>query len=351
MKIRKNARALGALLLVGLCCRPGPPAAAAAAVPSGVIPVGQTVGVRIRTGGLFVTELSAVPTADGARSPAEEAGLRVGDRIVRAGAGPVDGAEDLQRAVAEAGGAPLALDVVRHGAAVTLTVRPARCAEDGQYRIGALTRDGLAGIGTMTFYDPQTGLFGALGHGITEAGGGDPLPLAAGCILDAAVRDVTKSTAGSPGELKGEFLSEESVGAVLSNTDHGVFGVLRDTALIGRRPAIPVAAPAQAHVGPARILSNVRGGEVEAFEIEIVKVYGSEGDGDGRHFMLKVTDPALLALTGGIVQGMSGSPVVQDGTLLGAVTHVLVSDPKRGYGIFAQTMLREGALCLAQTAA
>ncbi|MDR2670779.1 MAG: SpoIVB peptidase, partial [Oscillospiraceae bacterium] len=305
----------------------------------------------IQTDGLLVTELSEVTTAGGVRRPAEEAGLQVGDRIVRAGDGPVDGAEDLRRAVAEAGDAPLVLEVVRQGAALTLSVRSVRCAEDGQYRIGALTRDGLAGLGTMTFYDPQTGLFGALGHGIAEAGDSDPLPLAAGSILGATVRDITKSTVGSPGELKGEFASEESAGDVLANTGHGIFGVLRDTALAGRRPVMPVAAPAQAHTGAARILSNVRGGEVEAFDVEIVKIYGGEGDGDGRHFMLKVTDPGLLALTGGIVQGMSGSPVVQDGRLLGAVTHVLVSDPKRGYGIFAQTMLREGALCLARAAA
>jgi stage IV sporulation protein B len=350
MKIKKNARALGALLLAGLCCRPGPPAAAAGG-PGGVIPIGQAVGVRIQTDGLLVVELPKVPTADGVRSPAEEAGLRVGDRIVQAGAGPVGDAEDLRRAVAEAGGAPLTLEIVRRGAAVTLSVRPARCAEDGQYRIGALTRDGLAGIGTMTFYDPQTGLFGALGHGIAEAGEDDPLPLAAGSRWSATVRDIAKSTAGSPGELKGEFSSEESAGVVLANTGHGIFGVLQDKALVGRRPVMPVAAPAQARTGAARILSNVRGSQVEAFDVEIVKLYGDEGDADGRHFMLKVTDPDLLALTGGIVQGMSGSPVVQDGNLLGAVTHVLVSDPKRGYGIFVQTMLREGALCLAKAAA
>ena len=327
-------------LLLCLCLLTAPAAAAAPNVPAGrpevLVPSGQTLGVRLSAGCLVVVSLSPVQTAAAVLHPAEEAGLAAGDRITHAGERAVASIADLQALLKSSAGQPLTLRVIRGGQPLTLTLTPARSASDGLYKIGAWLRDSMAGIGTMTFYDPATGLFGALGHGICETQSDELLPLGTGSAVPADITGVRRGGSGKPGELLGE-LGADPGGTLYANTEHGVFGhVTGDTLRPGGEP-VELAPPGQVTPGPATILSCVDGGEVRPYAVEIQRVYPNAAGPRG--FMLKVTDAALIERTGGIVQGMSGSPVLQNGRLVGAVTHVLVSDPLRGYGIFISRML------------
>jgi len=195
----------------------------------------------------------------------------------------------------------------------------------------------VSGIGTLTFYDPRSKVFGALGHGINDTGTRSLMRMGTGMLLDAEVVDVRKGSSGQPGELKGSFDSNSS-GTLLINSANGLFGILEAPEKFGLAGVVPVAGRGEVMTGAAQMLSNVRGDLVERFDIEITRIL----DGDSqRSFMIRVTDQALIDMTGGIVQGMSGSPIIQNGKLIGAVTHVLVNDPKKGYGIFIDNMLKE----------
>lgn len=318
----------------------------AAGLPESVIPGGHTLGVKLYTDGLLVVGLSPVQTDDGTVSPAQDAGLLGGDMITHIQKRAVSSVSELQTLADGLRGESLEISFVRSGRMLNTILVPAKSAQDGKYRIGVWVRDSMAGIGTITFYDPQTGLFGALGHGINEAETGNLLPMGSGHVLYSEVESVRPGEPGSPGELKGSFRDDRQYGHLLRNTETGLYGTLMDNEALGADPGkpIPVASSGEIKEGRATILSNVSGGKVEQFDVEIVKVFPS--DNEPRNFMIRVTDDRLIAITGGIVQGMSGSPVLQNGKLVGAVTHVLINDPKRGYGIFAESMLREGMAAL-----
>jgi stage IV sporulation protein B len=194
----------------------------------------------------------------------------------------------------------------------------------------------MAGIGTVTWYDPNTKTFAALGHGITDVDTGALMPIRSGSILPTTVTGVEKGAKGAPGQLHGSFDLTLELGSLTVNSDSGVFGTLSETAWAG--DPIPVAKRSQVQVGEAEILANISGNEVEHYQVEIKRIY-PQGLSQGRDLLIEVTDPALLSTTGGIVQGMSGSPILQNGRLVGAVTHVLVNDPTQGYGILAEEML------------
>lgn len=302
--------------------------AVSAALPERLTPVGRTVGIRLESDGLVVVGF------DETRSAARDAGLRMGDIIKRVNGEETDNCEQFKRLAAAAGGEPLTLELQRDGQTVEAVVQPER---DGEtYRLGLMLRDGMAGIGTVTFYDPDTGLYGALGHGVNELQSMILLPLSYGEILPSQVVEVQKGEGGTPGILKGAFDVEERLGEVDANTCHGIFGKA-DQALSTAEPVL-VADPSEIHTGEAAILSNVEGDRVESFTVEITKLFPA-GQDMGRNLLLTITDPRLLQATGGIVQGMSGSPILQDGKLIGAVTHVLVDNPTQGYGIFIDNML------------
>ncbi len=289
-----------------------------------LIPVGHTVGIKLFSRGVMVVKLMDGDT------PARDGGLQTGDVILQCGGKAVTSAEQFQDLLQVQ--SPAELRVSRNGGELTVQVEPERNPE-GVCQIGAWIRDSMAGIGTMTWYDPQTNRFGALGHGITDVDTALLMPFQDGSILPSTVKAVKKGERGSAGELRGDFDLTADLGTLYANTGRGVFGDLEPGADIAGEP-VPVGEPAK---GQAEILANVRGDQVESFGIEIVKLM--PGSGDGRDMMITVTDPALLDLTGGIVQGMSGSPILQDGKLVGAVTHVLLQDPSRGYGISMETML------------
>lgn len=312
---------------------------AQAAEISSLIPIGHTVGIQMSAEGVLVVQLDDVQTADGAVCPARDAGVAEGDMIVRVNGTQVSSNDDLQEQIALSDGQPVELELVRDGASQTVTVAP--CAdEDGVYRIGVLARDSMAGIGTLTYVDPETGEYGSLGHGICDSETGVLLPLKEGSLLYSVVGSVQRGEAGEPGALQGEFVTDSALGTVEENTESGIFGTMTDSSLYASLESVPVASDDEIQTGDAEILSNVEGDTVERYSVQVVKVYPAD-DEYGRGMMLRVTDQELLDKTGGIVQGMSGSPVLQNGKIIGAVTHVLVNDPTCGYAISIGRMLEE----------
>lgn len=309
------------------------PMAAAVETPQSrcLVPVGHTVGVKLFSKGVLVVKLP-----EGA-SPAKDCGLKSGDVIVSCGGTAVQSTEQFRTLLQAAGEEPTALQVKRGGRQVTLSVAPEQN-EQGDYAIGAWIRDSMAGIGTVTYYDPATKTFGALGHGITDMDTAVLMPFSSGSVLPSTVKAVKRGEAGCAGELRGDFVLEEELGTLDANTSAGIFGQMEaDSADWLCGPALPVAEKSEVKPGKAIIRSNVRGDEVREYEIEILKILPNSAD--GRDLVISVTDPELIAATGGIVQGMSGSPICQNGKLVGAVTHVLLNDPTRGYGIFIENML------------
>lgn len=315
------------------------PAIRVEALPERLIPVGHTVGIKLFSQGILVVGLSEVEGAAGRCAPARECGLRVGDLIVSAGGEELESTEQFQSVVARSNGNPVALSVRREGRALELQAEPAR-GGDGVARLGAWVRDSLAGIGTMTFYDPETGAFGALGHGINDTDTNLLMPLDVGAVMYARVKAVKPGEAGTPGELRGDFDLQQDLGALYANTARGVFGTMEETSLVKSQEALPVAKPEEIRRGPAEILANVSGDTVERYKVEIERICAPNSP--SQNMVVHITDPRLLSATGGIVQGMSGSPIVQGGKLIGAVTHVMVGDPTRGYGIFITNMLQDG---------
>lgn len=316
------------------------PAAASSEVSRTVIPLGRAVGIKLFSDGVVVVGLSEIATADGAQAPARACGLREGDIITHINSEEVDSIEEVQGILQTVGEERLSIRAMRGDKRVQMTAQAAQCSADGAYKLGAWIRDSMAGIGTMTYYDPESGVFGALGHGINDVDTALLMPLQSGSIMYAEVTDVKKGTVGEPGELHGAFKVKQDMGDLYANTKSGIFGELTDEALMKSGKPVSVATRSEVQVGNATILSNIAGDDVEEYEVEISRIY-PENETDTRNLMIKVTDTHLLEQTGGIVQGMSGSPILQNGKLIGAVTHVLVNDPTQGYAILAENMLAQ----------
>ena len=310
--------ALAAVLVVAALA---PAVTARAAEARTVLPLGRAVGIKLFSDGVMVVGFSEVSGETGSSAPARDCGLREGDIITHINREEVDSIEEVQSVLQSVGGAPMSIRAVRDDKTVQLTAQAVQCGSDGQYKLGAWIRDSMAGIGTLTFCDPETGCFGALGHGISDVDTAKLMPLQSGALLYSEVTDVRKGEKGTPGELHGAFQAQRELGELSANTASGVFGTLTDESLLQGLQPVPVAARSQVQTGAATILSNISGDQVEEYSVEIVHLYPANS-GDTRNLMLRVTDPRLLETTGGIVQGMSGSPILQNGKLVGAVTHV-----------------------------
>lgn len=301
-----------------------------------LIPVGRAVGIKLFARGVLVVAISDLKSDGQTKSPAKDCGLKVGDIISQVNETDLESTEQMQSFLQENGEQPIRLAVARNGRNLSITIAPLRC-EDGVWRLGAWIRDSMAGIGTITFYDPQSGRFGALGHGITDVDTAMLMPLSSGAIMNTSVKAVKRGESGSPGELKGDFDLTQDAGQVYANTANGIFGTAENPNFLTDQKALPVAKNGEAETGAATILANIEGDTVTEYSVEIVKIYA--GNQNSRNMLLRVTDQRLLDAAGGIVQGMSGSPILQNGRLIGAVTHVLVNDPTQGYGIFIDNML------------
>ena len=302
-----------------------------------LIPLGRTTGIKLFSEGAMIVGFAELTTVGGA-SPAKAGGLEIGDVIIAVDGTAVTSNDSLQAALSGLGAGRTTITAKRAGEALDHAIEAVHDGEN--WRIGAWVRDSIAGIGTITFVDPANGAFGALGHGISDADTGQLMGLDSGAIMDSTVSGVKRGEAGNPGELSGRFDLTEDQGVLYANTGTGIFGRITKEEVYAGVDALEIAAKTEIREGPAFILSNVEGRDIRRYDIEVVRIYRGD-DGSGRDMMIRVTDPELIALTGGIVQGMSGSPIVQGGKLIGAVTHVLVNDPLRGYGIGIERMLAE----------
>ena len=299
-----------------------------------VIVCGMPFGVKMFSEGALVVGFSSIEQNGTMVSPAKAAGLRLGDRVICIGETTTENNDAVKDAL-EAAAGPVEVVYIRDGEQRQTTLTPLWDAASGQWRAGMWVRDSSAGVGTLTFADPERGVFAGLGHPISDSDTGASIALRSGEIVPCEITGCSKGTAGSPGELKGRFLSAHAIGSIRINGENGVYGTTR-TRFSGR--SMPVAFAQEVMTGEAEIWTTVEGETPRSYRVTIEKI----NDADlRRNMVIRVTDKELLAATGGIVQGMSGSPVVQNGRLVGAVTHVLVNDPTRGYGIFAQTMLRQ----------
>lgn len=317
----------------------------AAAFATDLVPVGKAVGINVTVDGVMVAGVSEVETRDGKISPAGQAGVLPGDFIVKLGKTPVHCLKDFSDMAQTLNEDAVSITVMRQEKQMQFTICPVLSTE-GKYQLGLWLRDGITGIGTITYYDPETGTYGALGHGINDVDSGSLIPVNTGEIYDASIVGVVKGQPGTPGELNGVFEGGACCGEIKGNTVFGIFG-LYDGIPEGCGDALPCGEYGEAQPGRAMILSTVNGNETEEFCVEIERVYRENGV---ERFLLHVTDERLLSTTGGIVQGMSGSPIIQDGKLIGAVTHVLTNDPTKGYGLGIQSMLDAAGGVLDQAA-
>lgn len=341
MNVNKKIKAFAVMLALLVCmCTVlpygvlGTPAAAAGTRPT-LIPGGMPFGVKFFTEGVVVVGITDVDTPTGLVSPARDAGIAVGDVILRVDGKDAGSVEEFGALIRDSGGKSVTLSLRRGDVETSSVITPAKSA-DGEYRAGLWIKDSTAGIGTLTYIDPANDSFGGLGHGICDGGTGELMPLKRGVVVDVNLTGIVKGRVNEPGELKGIFSSVRR-GSLSSNTDCGVFGTINTSGMELPSP-IEIGYRSEVRSGKACVISCA-GGKPQCYEIEIERI--SDPDGMTKNFVIRITDGTLLDLTGGIVQGMSGSPVVQNGRLIGAVTHVMINDPTRGYGIFIENMLEE----------
>jgi stage IV sporulation protein B len=310
-----------------------------------VVPGGQSIGVMLQSKGILVVGYSPVKTAKGDIYPGKSTGIRVGDIIIAANGKTVSEEETMAQLIDASGekNKKVRLKVKRADGIYDFSVKPEFCSQTQRFRIGLLIRDNTAGVGTLTFYDPKSERYGALGHVVSNGNSEQKIDIKNGKIVESVVQGIEQGRKGKPGEKIGIFLHGEGLtGDIEKNTHYGIFGRLT-TKPREKVTAIPVAFANQIKRGPAKIRTVVDGSSVEEFDIEILRIMPHQKT-SGKGLIIKITDRQLLEKTGGIIQGMSGSPILQDGKLVGAVTHVFINEHTQGYGILAEWMLEECGL-------
>ncbi|MGD6834807.1 SpoIVB peptidase [Sutcliffiella halmapala] len=312
-----------------------------------VYPGGQSIGVKLNTLGVLVVGHHQVDTVEGKQSPGEIAGIQVGDIITKINGETIEQMSDVAPFVQKAGktGAPLDVVITRDKKTIETKLVPLKDKQDSTFRIGLYIRDSAAGIGTMTFYDPITMKYGALGHVISDMDTKKPIVVQDGQIVRSTVTSIEKGSNGVPGEKLARFSNDRSsIGDITRNSPFGIFGTLHQDIQNGiMDKALPIALSHEVKEGPAKILTVVNEDKVEEFDVEVISSIPQKFPAT-KGMVIKITDPVLLEKTGGIVQGMSGSPIIQNGKVIGAVTHVFVNDPTSGYGVHIEWMLNEAGI-------
>ncbi|MCF6096699.1 SpoIVB peptidase [Thermovorax subterraneus] len=308
-----------------------------------VVPGGHSIGVKLRPNGVIVVGIASVVDEQGkTHYPAKNAGIQAGDTVIFINGQKIHTANDVTEIINKDEDKIVELTVKRNGKTFNTKLSAVKNSQ-GFYQIGLWVRDIAAGVGTLTFYDPESGYYGALGHIISDSDTGRVVEVGQGEIIRASIINVVPAKKNVPGEKRGVFVEEEEViGNILVNTSFGIFGKMYKPAVNPLFGEIPVVLSSYAHEGKAQILTVIDGEKIEKFDIEIQKIIKQDFPST-KGMIIKITDPRLLEKTGGIVQGMSGSPIIQDGYLIGAITHVFVNDPTRGYGVFAEWMIEEVA--------
>ena len=304
--------------------------------PLMLVPCGTPFGIKMFTNGVVVVGMSDIDSETGKVNPAEQSGLKIGDIITNVNGETVYENEEISKVIQDYNGEPLVLTVKRDTEILEISLNPVKSSQDGSYKGGLWVRDSTAGIGTVTFYNPENGLFGGLGHGICDIDTNSLMPMKNGDIVPVTISGVTKGQKGAAGELRGYFSSNQAIGNLFMNSDEGVYGQLEASPV--EQQALPVAMKQEVKEGPAQILTTVADGEPQYYNVTIESIE-YKNSSRVKNLVVLVTDKALLEKTGGIVQGISGSPIIQNGKIVGAVTHVFLNDPTRGYGIFAENMV------------
>lgn len=302
-----------------------------------VVPIGKAIGMKLYTDGVLVVGMSEI---EGKR-PYENTGIQEGDRIIQINENDIRNTTELMKEVNNSRGSKINIKYIHEEETVTASMQPVKSGEEG-YKLGLWVRDAAAGVGTLTFYEPDTKMFATLGHGILDVDTSDLIKIANGELVTTNILNIQKGEKGRPGEIRGTIESGYTLGRITKNTAFGVYGLLDAPSYlsISAKDAVEVAAREEIKTGPAQIICELENGKIQYFNIEIQKIFVGNNE-DNKSMLLKVTDEELLEKTGGIIQGMSGAPIVQDGKFIGAVTHVLVNDPSQGYGVFADIMLKQ----------
>ena len=313
-----------------------------------VHPSGHSIGVVLKAQGVMVVGFSPVINETGVKiQPAREQGIQIGDIISKINEEPVGSDQELAELINKYGSSnkQILLEIIRDGMKMDFYLEPIKCGDTTRHRIGLYVRDTAAGIGTLTFFEPNSGKYGALGHVITNVDIKEELEDGMGRIISASIQRINHGRKGFPGEKIGVFSNDTFLsGVIMKNCTLGIYGILNKipTNTYFNEP-IPVAFANQISPGKAHILTVLEGDNIEKFEIEIERIIAHQRS-NGKGLLIKVTDDRLIEKTGGIIQGMSGSPIIQEGKLIGAVTHVFVQDPTRGYGILAEWMIEEAGI-------
>lgn len=305
-----------------------------------VIPGGEAIGLRLYTSGVLVVGMSEIVGTDNkSYSPYKDSGIQEGDMIVKIDDKAITCTSDLITKVNECNGNSVEITYVRDGNNYITEIKPTKT-EENEYKLGLWVRDAAAGVGTITYYDPESQMFGALGHGILDIDTDQLIDIAKGEVITSKILSIVKGEKGKPGEVQGSIDNGKVIGEVYKNTNFGIYGKLTDVSLIEGGKTLEVMPRDEVKLGKATIICTLDDNKREEYEIEIEKLYTSTNR-NNKNMIIKVTDKRLLEKTGGIIQGMSGSPILQDGKFVGAVTHVMVNNPEKGYGIFADTMLKQ----------
>ncbi len=300
-----------------------------------LVPLGMPFGIKLYTEGVIVVGFTDIQTENGDKNPCYEAGIRKGDVIISVDGEKVSSNENLAGLVELSNGKALNVAYKRNGALYNVDVYPVK-QKDGIFKLGIWIRDSAAGVGTVSFVDPKTGSFGGLGHGICDVDTLKLMPLGKASVYKASVDSVIAGKKGSPGELCAHFSSNTPWGDIYINSSYGVYGKLNGD--FSSYKSYPIASYDEIRSGPATVITSVSGSTPKEYSVFIEKI--SPNSNGEKNFLIRISDESLLEISNGIVQGMSGSPLIQNGKIIGAVTHVLVNDPHKGYGIFIENMLK-----------
>ena len=307
-----------------------------------VIPVGNIAGVKLYTSGVLVVGMSEIEGIDNRKyKPYENTGIEEGDRITKINENYVSSTDELIDNVNKSNGESIQVTYVHGEETKECSIEPVKTSNE-EYKLGLWVRDSAAGVGTVTFYEPSTKKYGALGHGITDIDTGELINIASGEFITTRILNITKGESGNPGKIQGTVENQKNIGTIDKNSKFGIYGTVENLSSlnIDTSKEMEVALRDEIQIGKATILCSLDNKNVQEYEIEIEKIY-KENNYDNKSMQIRVTDQRLLDKTGGIIQGMSGSPIIQNGKFVGAVTHVLVNNPEEGYAVFGDIMLKQ----------
>lgn len=307
-----------------------------------VIPIGSIAGIKLYTSGVLVVGMSEIQGIDNKKyKPYENSGIEEGDTIISINNSKVETTEQLVEKVNECNGQLVTIKYIHDQKTVECSIKPVQTAKK-DYKLGLWVRDSAAGVGTVTFYEPSTQSFGALGHGITDIDTEQLIDISAGEFVTTKILNVIKGESGTPGRIQGTVENQKNIGTIYKNTRFGIYGKIENLSSlnIDTSKEMELALRDEIKLGKAKIMCSLENGKIEEYEIEIEKIY-KENNYDNKSMLIKIVDERLLEKTGGIIQGMSGSPIIQNGKFVGAVTHVLVNNPQEGYAVFGDIMLKQ----------